>query len=208
MTMTRQSPPHPSPAPEHKRAPDAAALPRRTLLASAATCIAPAGLLTLGTTACRGDAGTDRQLSFLRLDLAMAEVNRLATAPNLAAHTAWNWAQTLTHLAQSIEYAMTGYPQARSALFQRTVGAGAFGLFAWRGRMSHPLDDPIPGAPALDLDTDAASALARLQGAVQAFQAHSGPLQPHFAYGALDKAEYEQAHAMHLANHLWAFDTA
>ena len=42
--------------------------------------------------------------------------------------------------------------------------------------------------------------------AAQDFAAHTGPLQPHFAYGALDKAQYEQAHAMHLANHLSAFD--
>ena len=28
---------------------------------------------------------------------------------------------------------------------------------------------------------------------------------PHFAYGALDKTAYEQAHAMHIANHLSHF---
>ena len=59
------------------------------------------------------------------------------------------------------------------------------------------LDAPAP---------DAAAALARLRAAVQVFAAHTGPLQPHFAYGELSKAQYEQAHAMHLANHLSAFD--
>ena len=149
----------------------------------------------------------DRQLSFKTLDEALAELTRLAQAPALQPHTLWNWGQTLTHLAQSIEYSMSGFPQARSALFQRTVGAAAFGVFTWRGRMSHPLDDPIPGAPALpaDTDTDTAATLARLQTAAQAFRDHNGPLQPQFAYGALSKAEYEQAHAMHLANHFSAF---
>ena len=48
--------------------------------------------------------------------------------------------------------------------------------------------------------------LAPLRRAVQAFAHHAGPLHPHFAYGALSKVQYEQAHAMHLANHLSAFD--
>jgi hypothetical protein len=41
---------------------------------------------------------------------------------------------------------------------------------------------------------------------MQTFAQHTGPLMPHFAYGALDKADYEQAHAMHLANHFSAFE--
>ena len=45
-----------------------------------------------------------------------------------------------------------------------------------------------------------------LHEAIEAFHRHTGELQPHFAYGRLSKAEYELAHAMHLANHLAAFD--
>ena len=151
----------------------------------------------------------DRQLVFGTLGEAMREVERLSAAPvrPLDPATAWNWQQTLEHCAQSIEYSLQGFPQPKSALFQSVLGAPAFQVFAWRGRMSHNLAEPIPGAPALDaLAPDATAALARLREAVQAFTAHAGPLQPHFAYGALDKAQYEQAHAMHLANHLSAFD--
>lgn len=101
---------------------------------------------------------------------------------------------------------MSGFPAPRSAVFQRTVGAAAFEVFSWRGRMSHDLAEPIPGAPALDGTVAPAEALARLRAAVAAFQRWGGPLQPHFAYGALDKPAFEQAHAMHLANHLSAFD--
>lgn len=90
-------------------------------------------------------------------------------------------------------------------LFRRTVGPAAFQAFAWRGRMSHDLAEPIPGAPALDAGLEAADATARLQAALQAFRQATGPLRPHFAYGALDKADYELAHAMHLANHFSAF---
>lgn len=178
---------------------------QRRRLATAAVA-APLGLITLGSAGCQKGPSRDRQLSFKTLDEALAELTRLAQAPSLQLHTPWNWGQTLTHLAQSIEYSVSGFPEAKSALFQRTVGAAAFGVFAWRGRMSHPLDDPIPGAPALPTDADTAAALARLQTAAQTFRDHAGPLQPHFAYGALSKAEYEQAHAMHLANHFSAFN--
>lgn len=153
--------------------------------------------------------GEGRRLAFATLVDAMQEVERLAGAEvqPLAPATAWNWSQTLEHCAQSIEFSLQGFPAPRSALFQNTLGAAAFKVFALRGRMSHNLAEPIPGAPALDASApDASAALARLRKAVQDFAIHAGPLHPHFAYGALNKAQYEQAHAMHLANHLSAFD--
>ena len=42
----------------------------------------------------------------------------------------------------------------------------------------------------------------RLRAAIARFEAHTGPLQPHFAYGELNHAEYALAHVMHLYNHL------
>jgi hypothetical protein len=71
--------------------------------------------------------------------------------------------------------------------------------------MSHGLAEPIPGAPAIAADADPAQALARLHRAIADFHGWTGALQPHFAYGPLDRAQYELAHAMHLANHLSAF---
>jgi len=41
----------------------------------------------------------------------------------------------------------------------------------------------------------------RLAASLRAFDAHTGALAPHFAYGALDKPDYLRAHLMHLANH-------
>ena len=53
------------------------------------------------------------------------------------------------HLAQSIDMSLDGFPEPKSALFQNTVGAAAFAVFKWRGKLNHGLTDPIPGAPAL-----------------------------------------------------------
>jgi len=175
--------------------PDPTFLPRRTaLVALAATPLS----------ACSADPA-DRALSSTRLGDAMAEVERLAAAALRRSATGWNWARTLVHCAQSIEYSMSGYPQSRSRLFQATAGSATFLVFEARGRMRHDLTEPIPGAPAIDAATPEAEALERLRRAAAAFTAWSGALQPHFAYGALDKARYEGAHAMHVANHLSFF---
>ena len=113
----------------------------------------------------------------------------------------WNLPQMLQHAAQSVEYSIDGYPERKSGLFRATVGAAAFAVFDARGTMAHPLDEPIPGAPVLDADAPLAASIARAIEALRRFEAHGGALAPHFAYGALDKAQYTRAHLMHLANH-------
>jgi hypothetical protein len=110
-------------------------------------------------------------------------------------------------LRQSIEYSMTGFPQAKPQIFQRTVGALAFGIFAWRGRMTHDLAEPIAAAPSLDANSAAAAVIAPLRRAIQAFRMWSEPLRPHCAYGALSTSGDGRAHAMHLADHFSAFDS-
>lgn len=175
--------------------------PRRAFLgATAGSLVALAGC-SRGTTA-------DRQLRFTTLAQAEAELARLATASPRIGKAAWSWAQTLVHCAQSIEFSMTGYPEARSRVFQATVGQAAFTVFAWRGRMTHDLAEPIPGAPPLAGEADEALALERLRRSISDFRAWRGPFRPHFAYGDLDAAGYELAHAMHIANHLSFFDGA
>ena len=183
---------------------------RRSFVALAAGSTTALGA-ALGVSGCQQQGSSvndDRQLQFPSLAAAEEELARLAQAKQLASGAIWSWAQTLAHCAQSIEYSMTGFPQSKSALFQRTVGAAAIGVFAWRGRMTHDLADPIPGAPALDAQLDPAQALERLRASILSFRNWSGPLQPHFAYGALDKKAFELAHAMHIANHLSAFRSA
>ena len=160
---------------------------RRALLLAAA----PLGVAGCGVSAVA--APFDSLASARRLVQALPATARMAEG--------WPLPQVLVHLAQSIEYSMAGFPAPRSALFRSTVGPLAFAVFSARGRMSHGLDEPIPGAPAIDPATPQAAAVARLVEALTRFEAHTGPLQPHFAYGALDKAAYTQAHLMHLADH-------
>jgi hypothetical protein len=173
---------------------------RSLVLASAGTV-----LVAFGAAGCQSPADSDRGLQFTSLAAAEDELSRLAQAGALDSAARWSWAQTLAHCAQSIEYSLSGFPQPKSSLFQHTAGAAAFGVFAWRGRMSHDLAEPIPGAPALEPPPDTAAALARLRASIAAFRQWAGPLRPHFAYGALTRPQYEQAHAMHLANHFSAF---
>jgi len=116
---------------------------------------------------------------------------------------AWPLPMVLHHLAQSIEYSIDGYPELKSALFRSAIGSVAFAVFEARGKMGHSLNEPIPGAPALDAKAPLEPAKARLLAALQRFEVHDGELAPHFAYGTLDKPQYLRAHLMHLANH-WA----
>ncbi|MBX2803186.1 MAG: DUF1569 domain-containing protein [Myxococcales bacterium] len=127
----------------------------------------------------------------------------------LDVHTAvlagsWSTAQVLVHLAQSLEFSMTGFPEAKGALFQATVGRTAATAFGARGQMFHGLDTPIPGAPALPTDLSPSDARSRLIAAIDAFDGFDGELRPHFTYGPLDRAAYARAQALHIENHLRA----
>ncbi len=178
-------------------------MPRTPTLTRRSVLLAGAAVAISG---CSGSAPGDRQLVFAGLADAMAELDRLKDAVPLDASANWTWSKTLLHCAQSIDYSMSGYPEARSAIFKHTAGAAAFSFFRSRGRMSHNLIEAIPGAAMLDANAHVAVAVAALRKSVQAFLAFDGELQPHFAYGELDKADYERAHAMHIANHLSVFD--
>lgn len=135
------------------------------------------------------------------LDDVLRWLDRLDQASRVASSSTWAMPAVFAHLSQSIEMSMDGYPQQSSPLFQSTVGSAAFAWFKFRGRMSHDLVEPIPGAPVLMQSGEWTPHATRLRQAVIRFQAHTGPLQPHFAYGALDYTQYMAAHVMHIANH-------
>jgi hypothetical protein len=135
------------------------------------------------------------------LEDALRWLDRLERAADVKAIGAWPLGAVLEHLAQSIEMSMDGYPEARSPVFQSTAGSAAFAWFKWRGRMSHGLAEPIPGAPALMAGADWRPAATRLRGAITRFNGYTAPLRPHFAYGALSKPEFAVAHNLHIANH-------
>ncbi|WP_374415190.1 DUF1569 domain-containing protein [Ectopseudomonas oleovorans] len=114
----------------------------------------------------------------------------------------WSPSQVFNHCAQSIDYSIDGYPELRPVWFRHSLGPAAFAVFSARGAMRHPLDEVIPGAATLSEPASQVLALQRLQAAFERFAGHAGELQPHFAYGALDHAEYAEAHVLHLYNHL------
>lgn len=142
------------------------------------------------------------------LDDVLRWLDQLDKAQRVASSSTWAMPAVFAHMAQSIEMSMDGYPVQRSALFQSTLGSAAFAFFKWRGRMSHDLTEPIPGAPALVQSGEWAPQSLRLREAVQRFQAYTGPMQPHFAYGALDHGQYAAAHVMHIANHQDAIEVS
>lgn len=112
----------------------------------------------------------------------------------------WGLGRMFSHLAQGVEFSMTGYPIQKPKLFQATVGTVAFKVFAMRGRMSHGLDEPIPGEVVAEVS--AQDGLGRLWTSLETFRDFDGGLQPHFAYGALDKLQFGKAHLLHIENHL------
>lgn len=115
---------------------------------------------------------------------------------------AWSSYRVFTHLKQSVDGSMHGYPSMKPAWFQHTLGATAFFAFETAGVMHHGLAEPIPGAPAIAADGNSAQALADLIDSLERFVAFNGRLHPHFAYGALDKAQFAHAHVLHVRDHL------
>lgn len=172
---------------------------RRQLLKSSAA--------VLTVTAAGGAAwwlNIDHQHPHLRLD-SLRQRLQAAEAKGFTKQGGWNAAQVFNHCAQSIEFSMIGFPQLNSALFQNTAGSLAFSVFSARGAMSHSLTEPIPGAPALDAAADTSLAYARMLAAIDRFSNYQGTLQPHFAFGTLNKEDYLQAHVLHINNHLEEF---
>lgn len=167
----------------------------RRMLLGGAGAVAAAGGLGLGGFVLTGPAEP------WTLDRARRAIQDL-DVNTVVLEGSWSTAQVLVHLAQSIEYAMVGFPEPRGALFQATVGRAASAAFAARGQMFHGLDTPIPGAPDLPTSVSATDARDQLLATVDAFTSYEGALQPHFTYGPLDRGAYARANALHIENHL------
>jgi hypothetical protein len=114
----------------------------------------------------------------------------------------WNTFQVFTHMAQSVEFSMLGYPEHRSDVFKSTVGKAAFNVFSSKGYMKHNLTESIPGAAELQVKGSPQDALDRLVAALEAFDTFSEAPAEHFAYGSLSRDEYAIAHALHIHDHL------
>ena len=117
----------------------------------------------------------------------------------------WSVSEVFQHCTLSVIGSMQGYPEAKSAVFQATVGQAAFAVFKAAGAMKHHLSEHIPGLATLDKTLSDDDALAGLIAALSEFSQYQGPLAPHFAYGQLSHADYALAHQMHILNHLQEF---
>lgn len=152
-------------------------------------------------------ACTGRLETFTSWKQAQQAVLDLLFSEKVVQGNPWNLSQVMQHLAQSIEFSMQGFPALKGAWFRSSIGSAAFAVFNARGAMSHSLDEPIPGAPALDPAQALKISVNRLLAAMDAFAQFNGTLRPHFAYGELTKPQYERAHLMHLANHWTQFQS-
>ena len=141
----------------------------------------------------------------LSIDFALKKIDGfIYTKPDTTGD--WDLYQILIHCAQSVEYSMTGYPEHKPELFKETVGRLAFLAFSSKGKMTHELNEPIPGAAMISQGNNIEFAYARLKDSLLTFKNFQGKLSPHFAYGELTKSEYERAHVMHINNHLLEVD--
>jgi len=149
----------------------------------------------------------ERDHADVALDILMKRLDSI-DLDSIESTGVWEVARTFNHLAQSVEFSMTGYPIMKSKIFQDYVGTLAFSVFQAKGRMTHGLDEEIPGE-IIDLNnTNPVQARDRLIKSLELFSEYEESLQPHFAYGELDKDQYALAHAMHVNNHLEEFRNA
>ncbi len=137
----------------------------------------------------------------LSLSALVEDLNGLRGKP-VTSTGAWSPFRVFAHLAQSIDYSLSGYPHMKSPAFRRTAGRAVFFAFSTAGAMRHDLAAPIPGAPELPADGPTDTGIDTLLASLERFEAHDGPLEPHFAYGDLSRDDYRDAHILHVRNHL------
>ena len=148
-----------------------------------------------------GCAATGRKLAFSTIDEVLAELDLMeANLDTLVMDQPYTLYKALTHMAQSMEYSMTGYPKLDSPLVQSVKKIG-FNIFKSQGYMSHDLGAPVPDAPAIPDEGSLEDAFLRLRNACSDFQNYTGALHPHFSYGTLNYEDWELAHSFHCANH-------
>lgn len=128
-----------------------------------------------------------------------------ASLQSLVTNGQWSAYKVFVHCRQSVNYSISGYPLHKSDFFKKTVGKMVFSAFTAKRKMQHNLAEEIPDADAIAKTGDVLKALIQLKQSLVNFQQFNGELKAHFAYGPLNKQEYELAHAMHFVNHMQEF---
>jgi hypothetical protein len=135
------------------------------------------------------------QSRFTTLDGALQALDRLSVRTQGSG-------AVLDHCAQSIECSLSGYPKLKPKFVRATIGRIVKRRFLSKGEMHHDTHAGLPGMPPISGDVPFAGAVERLRAAIGAFRSYAGELAPHPVFGACSKVEYEQLHAMHVADHL------
>jgi hypothetical protein len=117
----------------------------------------------------------------------------------------WTPYKTFVHCAQTIEYAIDGYPEYEPLFIQNTVGKAALKKFLHQGFMKHSLTAPVPGAPAIHSEGKTEDGLRILAAAIDRFLHYDGELQRHLIFGKMNKQEYDAYFTMHIDDHLSEF---
>lgn len=149
-----------------------------------------------------GCANNGRKLKFSSINEALQETALIeVNLPNVQLQQPWSLYKVLTHMAQSMEYSMTGYPEMESSALMAAARVVFFNVFKPQGYMSHDLAAPVPGAPEIPDDGPLEEAFLRYRNACSDFQNFTGAVMPHFSYGDLSYEDWELAHAFHAADH-------
>lgn len=141
----------------------------------------------------------------LNVDTMITHLESLKALPSLEFEGPWPAFATFTHLAQSIEYAMVGFPEHKSDSFKTWLGGPVFWVFKQAGSMRHDTAEAIPGAPELDIEnTDPVAVNQSIDRLIVALREFDGVTEtkPHFAYGELSHEDYMLAQLMHINDHL------
>lgn len=138
--------------------------------------------------------------AFASLQEVVAFIEGLPESSTIESRGEWNAFQIVTHLRQSINYSMIGFPQHKPEWFKATLGGLAFHLFALKGATTHGLSTPIPGASELHPQGSAMDELVQLKQDIQTLLQQK-QFEPHFAYGALSREQYELAQLFHINEH-------
>lgn len=128
-------------------------------------------------------------------DDVLAALDELERAP--PGDAAW----AIGHCAQSIEYAVRGYPRPKPWVVRAVVGPLVLRRFLSAGEMRHDVAKAIDGADDVPRDVPFVAASRRLRAAIAEFRA-AASLQPHFVYGAVPRDAYERVQALHVADHV------
>ncbi|MCT4623660.1 MAG: DUF1569 domain-containing protein [Schleiferiaceae bacterium] len=147
-----------------------------------------------------------RDLQLLDFHQCNRELENVLNATSIDNNSSWELAKQLDHMRQSIVLSMTGYPEHKPEIFKSTLGRWAFNRFNQQNYLVHNIEEEIPGTKPASSNEDLEMAYSNLVTSMEEFLTFKGELKPHFAYGSLSKAEYEKAHAMHIADHLSAIN--